>query len=158
MEADLQVVEYGFSIITYATRYDKAWIDLVKNLRELLATKCSNQITGSTDFFPDETIRKVMEYMNDSDLRKSALVCSRWNVLSCEDHLWSKLLISRFGVSASSIVVKHSYRKERQLSSKQLHRDMFLSFLNVLRMMEGEKLNRERLFIPAYMYQHTIHA
>jgi hypothetical protein len=158
MEADWQVVEYGFSIITYATRYDKAWIDLVKNLRELLATKCSNQITGSTDFFLDETIRKVMEYMNDSDLRKSALVCSRWNVLSCEDHLWSKLLISRFGVSASSIVVKHSYRKERQLSSKQLYRDMFLSFLNVLRMMEGEKLNRERLFIPAYMYQHTIHA
>jgi hypothetical protein len=158
MEADLQVVEYGFSIITYATRYDKVWIQLVQNLRELLVKKCSNQITVTAEPFPDETVRKVMEYMNDSDLRKSSLVCRRWNALSCEDHLWSSLLKSRFGVSASSIVVKHSYRKERQLSPKELYRDMWLSFLNVLRMMEGEKLNRERLFIPAYMYQRTIYA
>lgn len=158
-EQDLQMVEYGYSIITYAIRYDKAWIELVEQLRDLLRRRCRVSIPSTAvQYFPDETVRKVMEYLDEAELRKAAVVSVKWNVLSSEDHLWDHLLRTKFGVTVASIHIKNNGRFDVPLTPKLLYREMWVSFLNVLRLMEGEKLSRERLFVPSYIFQQTTYA
>lgn len=157
---NLQVIEYGYSILTYATRYDKSWIQLVEKLRVMIQAnrrRCCCLPT-KVEYFPEETVRKVMEYLDDKDLRKISVVNSRWNALSCEDDLWSNLLLTRFGVDNSSIKITNQSDECCPPPPKVLYKEMFLSWCNVLRLMEGQKFRPELFSVPSYHFQYAIFA
>lgn len=157
MEEELQVVEYGYSILTYAGRYDPRWIEEIQRLRKILTSGERRRIfvtAAPVNTFPEENVYHVMEYLDSKDLRVSALVSRRWKCLSSRPALWSNLLRSKFGVSMDAI--KSTIReRDGALSAKEVYKEMQKSFNNVLRAMEGAKMKRMP-FIPSYMMQHAI--
>jgi hypothetical protein len=157
-----EVVEYGYSIITYSTRYDPDWICLVAKLREFMAAFHDSRkrrtkivVVGPVNLFPDENVYQVMGYLNEGDLRKVAVVSKTWNSLSCRDELWNNLLHDKFGVCSKAIKIRQSRIATRGPPSKLIFKEMLTSFYNVLKRMEGEKFRRQPE-IPAYMVQHAI--
>lgn len=161
MECDnLQVMEYGYSILTYAIKYDQTWIESVEILKNLIRLANMNRrkttVPACTNYFPDESVHQVMEYLDDKDLRVMALVSKTWNSLSCRTELWENLLRTRFSVSSSALKSK-TVHNGLFLHPKLVYKEMLLSFHNLLRRMDGEKM-RSVPVIPSYLVQHSIAA
>lgn len=156
-----EVVEYGYSIITYLIRYDQDWICLVAKLRAFIAALHGSRnrraiidVIGPVNLFPDENVYQVMGYLSEGDLRNVAVVNKTWNSLSCRDELWNNLLHDKFGVCPNAITIRQA-RMAHVPPSKLIYKEMLISFYKVLKRMEGEKFRRQPE-IPAYMVQHAI--
>ena len=150
-----QVMEYGYSILTYALKYDQNWIQSIAKLKQLLRIADINQKAfACINYFPDESVYQVMEYLDDKDLRVMALVSKSWNSLSCRTELWENLLRTRFSVCTNALKSKEN-RDSGFIHPKLIYREMLFSFLNLIRRMDGEKMRRVPV-IPSYMVQHSI--
>ena len=160
---DMQVIEYGYSILTYAIRYDSKWIDMIEKLKAILQIyeqQTHLQHIGTVNsvfqptFFPDESVYQVMQYLDNSDLRKVSLVCLQWNDLASRDKLWNNLLKKDFGVCSENIQVSRT-GDVNCTKPKVIYKEMMFSFYNVLENMNGVKMERQPV-IPSYMIQHFI--
>lgn len=160
---DMQVIEYGYSILTYAIRYDSKWIDMIEKLKAILLiyeqqTHLQHIVTFNSvfqpTFFPDENVYQVMQYLDNSDLRNVSLVCLQWNDLAGRDELWNNLLKKDFGVCSENIQVSRT-RNVNYTKPKVIYKEMMFSFYNVLENMNGVKMERQPV-IPSHMIQHFI--
>lgn len=146
-----EVVEYGFSIFTYARKYDTEWIQAIEQWKCLLNRKLVHnaQVQQTTvKHFPDESIYLVMGYLDYAELLALSSVSKGWNKLSCKDDLWNNLLLAKFSVSPATIKARSG-----GISSKEIYKEMFATLRFVLNRLHGEHLRMDRQpLMPLNLY------
>ena len=154
-----QLIPYGYTIFSYMSRYNQAWISDVQRLKTFLSQNCGDKgvpfvvtetyyVTSATsiglEFFPDENIRQILSYFNHVDLGVACNVCPKWNELASREELWCTLLENNFRISPSDITVRSiKYRgKDTHVSSKQIYREMVCTLRGVIEGMDGPKMRQ----------------
>lgn len=149
-----EIVEYGYSIFTYARKYDTEWIRAIEQLKRLVTRKSveGQQTVPAVNYFPDESIYQVMGYLDYADLLVLSSVSKNWNTLSSKDDLWNQLLLTKFSVSPAAIKARRG-----GVSSKEIYKEMFVTLMFVLRRVHGEHLRMDRQpIMPTYMYHSLV--
>lgn len=151
-----EMVEYGYSILTYARKYDKEWIQAIEHLKVLVGQKPVAQVVV-VNCFPDESVYQVMGYLDHSDLLLVSTVSKGWNRLSNRNELWNHLLFTKFSVSPATIKIRQRGTKCHPVSSKEIFKEMLATLQFVLSRLHGQntKMDRQPL-IPSSMYQHLV--
>lgn len=155
------LVEYGYSIFTYARRYDAAWIRAIEQWKELVKKQqqCNlvEPVAVNVNYFPDESVYQVMSYLDYSDLLVTSTVCSSWNALSGRDELWNRLLITKFSVSPAAIKARRGKYLCNNITSKEIFKEMMTTLRFVLNNLNGQSMRMDQQpVMPSFIHQSLV--
>lgn len=153
------LVEYGYSIFTYARKYDAAWIQAIEQWKELVSKRQQISVPEpiAVNYFPDESVYQVMSYLDYSDLLVTSAVCGSWKALSERDELWNRLLFTKFSVSPAAIKARRGKSHCRSASSKEIFKEMVTTLRFVLKSLNGHSRRMDRQpVMPSFMYQDLV--